>query len=70
LGLLRDQSFLNVVKSVSKTAKQKTESFRSGQKEMIYEVRLHKDSELMEELEKIDNLQGINLLAHDGEFRV
>ena len=58
------------VEKNAKTAKQKTESFRSGQKELIYEVRLHKDSVLMEELEKINNLQGINLLAHDGEFRV
>ena len=54
----------------TKTAKQKTESFRSGQKEVIYEVRVKGDSKLMDELEKVDNLQGINLLAHDGEFRV
>ncbi|MBR5596026.1 MAG: DUF4956 domain-containing protein [Lachnospiraceae bacterium] len=54
----------------ARSAKQKTESFRSGQKEVIYEVRLSKDSVLVEELEKINNLQGINLLAHDGEFRV
>ena len=54
----------------TKTAKQKTESFRSGQKEVIYEVRLQKESALVEELEKINHLQGINLLAHDGEFRV
>ena len=54
----------------AKTAKQKTESFRSGQKEVIYEVRIKKDSKLMEELEKFTGLQGINLLAHDGEFRV
>ena len=54
----------------TKTAKQKTESFRSGQKEVIYEVRIKNDSKLMEELEKYNGLQGINLLAHDGEFRV
>ena len=54
----------------TRTAKQKTESFRSGQKEVIYEVRMQKDSALMEELEKLHGLQGINLLAHDGEFRV
>ena len=64
----------NAVKSCvakeTKTAKQKTESFRSGQKEVIYEVKIKKDSKLMEELEKINHLQGINLLAHDGEFRV
>ena len=54
----------------AKTAKQKTESFRSGQMEVIYEVRLKTNSELMDELQKITNLQGVNLLAHDGEFRV
>lgn len=54
----------------AKTAKQKTESFRSGQVEMIYEVRLKANSQLMNELQAIKNLQGINLLAHDGEFRV
>ena len=54
----------------AKTAKQKTESFRSGQVEMIYEVRLKANSKLMDELQTIKNLQGINLLSHDGEFRV
>ena len=54
----------------ARMAKQKTESFRSGQMEVIYEVRLKTKSELMDELQKISNLQGINLLAHDGEFRI
>lgn len=58
------------VSKEAKTAKQKTESFRSGQVEMIYEVRLKANSQLMNELQLIKNLQGINLLAHDGEFRV
>ena len=52
------------------TAKQKTESFRSGQMEVIYEVRLKANSDLMNELQKFEHLQGINLLSHDGEFRV
>lgn len=72
-GDAKDVDWNTVKKCVTqhaKTAKQKTESFRSGQKEVIYEVRLQKDSMLVEELEKINNLQGINLLAHDGEFRV
>lgn len=60
----------NCVLKEAKTAKQKTESFRSGQVEMIYEVRLKADSKLMDELQLIENLQGINLLSHDGEFRV
>lgn len=54
----------------TKTAKQKTESFRSGQVEMIYEIRLKTKSDLMKKLQLIENLQGINLLSHDGEFRV
>lgn len=58
------------VKRYTRSAKQKTESFRSGQVEMIYEVRLKANSELMTELQKIKELQGINLLSHDGEFRV
>lgn len=53
----------------SKTAKQKSESIRSGQKEIIYEVRLKKDSELMEQLEKTEGILSVNLLSHDGEFR-
>ena len=64
----------NVVKKCvseeAKSAKQKTESFRSGQVEVIYEVRLKADSKLMDKLQKFENLQGINLLSHDGEFRV
>ena len=59
-----------IVLKETKTAKQKTESFRSGQVEIIYEIRLKTNSELMNELQKIDELQGINLLSHDGEFRV
>ena len=58
------------IKNNTRTAKQKTESFRSGQVELIYEVRLSAKSELMSELQKFEKLQGINLLSHDGEFRV
>lgn len=54
----------------TKAAKQKAESIRSGQTELIFEIRLKKDSKLMDELQKFDDLQGINLLSHDGEFRV
>ena len=41
----------------AKMAKQKTESFRSGQVELIYEVRLKANSKLMNELQLIENLQ-------------
>ena len=58
------------IKKNTKTAKQKTESYRSGQMEVIFEVRLAADSKLMSELQKFEKLQGINLLSHDGEFRV
>lgn len=54
----------------SRSAKLKSESYRCGQKELIYEVRVVEDSNLMTELEKIEGLQGINLLSHDGELRV
>jgi len=72
-GGAKDVDWNNVKKCVNKyakTAKQKTESIRSSQIELIYEVRVKADSKLMDELQKIDNLQGINLLSHDGEFRV
>lgn len=59
-----------IVLKETRTAKRKTESFRSGQIEIIYEIRLKTNSELMNELQKINELQGINLLSHDGEFRV
>lgn len=72
-GGAKDVDWKSVKKCVNKytkTAKQKTESIRSTQIELIYEVRVKADSKLMDELQKIDNLQGINLLSHDGEFRV
>ena len=58
------------VKKETKTAKQKTESFRSGQVEVIYEIRVKSSTELMNRLQEFEALQGINLLSHDGEFRV
>lgn len=54
----------------TKMAKQKAESFRMGQTEIIFEVKLKADSDLVSELKKFGNLQGVNLLAHDGEFRI
>ena len=54
----------------TKTAKLQTEGFRSGQTELIYEVRMKADSKLVSELQKFDSLQSVNLLAHDGELRV
>ena len=72
-GDAREVDWEEVKKCISqetKTAKQKTESFRSGQLEMIYEIRLKTKSDLMKKLQLIENLQGINLLSHDGEFRV
>lgn len=58
------------VQENTKTAKLQTEGFKSGQMELIYEVRVKADSGLISELQKFEHLQGVNLLTHDGEFRV
>ena len=57
------------IKKYTKTSKIKSESARNGQKELICEVRIKQDKDLVKELEKLANIQGINLLSHDGEFR-
>ena len=63
-------SVKNCVKKYAKSSKQKTESIRSNQMELIYELKLKTNSELMAELQKFENIQGINLLSHDGEYRI
>ncbi len=58
------------VAELTKIAKLKTEGFRAGQTELIYEVRLKKDADLMTKLQEFEHIKGANLLSHDGEFRV
>lgn len=58
------------VQEHTKTAKLQTEGFKAGQMELIYEVREKAGSGLISELQKYEHLQGVNLLKHDGEFRV
>lgn len=58
------------VKENTKTAKLKTEGFRAAQAEIIYEVRVKADAQLIKKLQKFEHLQAVNLLTHDGEFRV
>ena len=58
------------VKKNTRTAKLQTEGFKLGQTELIYEVRVGADSQLVSKLQSFEHLQGVNLLTHDGEFRV
>lgn len=54
----------------TKSAKQKMESFRLGQMEIIFEVKVKEDAKLLSELQEFAGVQGVNLLSHDGEFRI
>lgn len=58
-----------LIQKHSKYCKQKSKSFRSGETEVIYELITSKEDELLAELKKY-NLQQVNYLSHDGEYRI
>lgn len=58
-----------LIQKHSKYCKQKSKSFRAGETEVIYELITSKEDELLAELKKY-NLQQVNYLSHDGEYRI
>lgn len=50
--------------------RERSRSIRSGQTEIIYELVTVDEEGLVAELKKNEKIEQINLLAHDGEYRI
>lgn len=50
--------------------KEKSRSIRNGETEVIIEIRTSKEGELLKELKNIKEIQKVNFLVHDGEYRI
>lgn len=53
-----------------KYVKEKSNSYRHGETEIIFELRTKKETELLRALREHKELQQINFLVHDGEYRI
>lgn len=53
----------------AKYCKQKSKSVRCGETEVIYELVISNEDDLLKDLKKY-NLQQVNYLSHDGEYRI
>lgn len=58
-----------VIRKYCKYCQEKSKSIRGGETEVIYELTASKHDELIAELKKFD-LQQVNYLKHDGEYRI
>lgn len=59
-----------LVKKNCKYYKEKSESITKSETELIIEIECSDSDSLMMELKGIDSLSQINLLSHDGEYRI
>lgn len=58
-----------IIKKNSKYYKEKSRSIRGNEMEVILEIKVAREEELLKKLRKVEGLQKINYLMHDGEFR-
>lgn len=58
------------LKKYGKNVKEKSRSHQSGQTEIIYELTVSDEEKLIQELEHYEKIEQINLLSHDGEYRI
>ncbi|MBQ8983589.1 MAG: DUF4956 domain-containing protein [Lachnospiraceae bacterium] len=61
---------LQTLKKNGKAVKEKSRSYRSGQTEIIYEMIPTNRELLVKDLEDYKKIEQINILSHDGEYRV
>ena len=59
-----------LLKKYGKGVKEKSRSYQSGQNELIYELVMIDEEKLIKELENYEKIEQINLLSHDGEYRI
>lgn len=60
----------DILNTYAKCVKEKSNSYRYGETEVIYEIKTSKKTELLASLKKHKELQQINFLEHDGEYRI
>ena len=60
----------HILNNYGKRVKEKSNSYRSGETEVIYELITSRQAELMKELKEHKELQQIHFLDHDGEYRI
>lgn len=59
-----------IIHNYGKNVKEKSNSYRHGETEVIYELRTSDQAGLLKVLKVHKELQQINFLAHDGEYRI
>jgi len=66
-----EKPVLQLLKSFCRTpARLRNRSISMHGVEMIWEIRTKRDSELVEQISKIEKITSVNLIAHDGELRI
>ena len=53
-----------------KYCKEKSCNIQNGETERIYEIKLSTQEDLLDELRRIKAIHTVNLLSHDGEYRI
>lgn len=67
---LQEEVILNSVKPFVKKCKVKTRNIKKKGCDYIFEVDTKQEKELVEALRKVENIEQISLLHHEGEVRV
>ncbi|MBQ6995441.1 MAG: DUF4956 domain-containing protein [Lachnospiraceae bacterium] len=64
------QDIKNLIHKHSKYYKEKSRNITKVSAEIIIELRCTNEEELLNGLNKIESIQQLNLLSHDGEYRI
>lgn len=67
-NLEEDKAILNTVKEYSKNFIVKTKNVTASELEMIIEIKVEKESEIVQKLLKINGVTSASILTHDGEI--
>ena len=59
-----------LLRKYGKNVKEKSRSVQAGQTEVIFELFTREEDQLIGELEKLETIEQISFLAHDGEYRI
>ena len=59
-----------IIFKYGKNVKEKSNSYRNGETEVIYELTTSTKTELLNALRANKDLTQINFLSHDGEYRI
>lgn len=67
---LQEDDILNIAKPFAKKCKVKTRNIKKNGCDYIFEVDTKQEKELVEALRKLENIEQLSLLHHEGEVRV